>query len=81
MKCLAIADLFINAAMMDAGLKALKDKGIAVEVREWSHESIEKLQEDNLLVEQQGSEALALPAAVSPARGQRGWIVRPLPPE
>jgi D-3-phosphoglycerate dehydrogenase len=55
MKCLAIADLFINAAMMDAGLKALKDKGITVEVREWSHESIEKLQEDNLLVEQQGS--------------------------
>lgn len=44
MKCLAIADLFINAAMMDAGLNALKDKGIAVEVREWSHESIEKLQ-------------------------------------
>ena len=41
MKCLAIADLFINAAMMDAGLKALKDKGITVEVREWSHESIE----------------------------------------
>ena len=33
MKCLAIADLFINAAMMDAGLNALKDKGIAVEVR------------------------------------------------
>ena len=64
MKCLAIADLFINAAMMDAGLKALKDKGIAVEVREWSHESIKKLQEDNLLVEQQGSEALALPAAL-----------------
>lgn len=64
MKCLAIADLFINAAMMDAGLKALKDKGITVEVREWSHESIEKLQEDNLLVEQQGSEAVALPAAL-----------------
>lgn len=41
MKCLAIADLFINAAMMDTGLKALKDKGITVEVREWSHESIE----------------------------------------
>lgn len=64
MKCLAIADLFINAAMMDAGLNALKDKGITVEVREWSHESIEKLQEDNLRVEQQGSEAVALPAAL-----------------
>ncbi|POT58504.1 oxidoreductase [Citrobacter amalonaticus] len=61
MKCLAIADLFINAAMMDAGLKALRDKGIEVEVREWSHESVEKLQEDNLRVEQEGSEAVALP--------------------
>nr|WP_287856547.1 2-hydroxyacid dehydrogenase [Klebsiella sp.] len=64
MKCLAIADLFINTAMMDAGLKALKDKGIEVEVREWSHASIEKLQEDNLQVEQQGAEAVALPAAL-----------------
>ncbi len=26
MKCLAIADLFINAAMMESGLKALRDK-------------------------------------------------------
>ncbi|EPJ0881819.1 TPA: 2-hydroxyacid dehydrogenase [Citrobacter freundii] len=64
MKCLAIADLFINKAMMDAGLNALRDKGIDVEVREWSHESIEKLQEDNLRVEQEGAEAVALPAAL-----------------
>lgn len=46
MKCLAIADLFINAAMMESGLKALRDNGIEVEVREWSHDSVEKLQED-----------------------------------
>ncbi|WP_058910164.1 2-hydroxyacid dehydrogenase [Entomohabitans teleogrylli] len=64
MKCLAIADLFINAAMMDAGLKALRDKGIEVEVREWSHESIEKLQEDNLRIEQEGAEAVTLPDAL-----------------
>lgn len=64
MKCLAIADLFINKAMMDAGLNALRDKGIDVEVREWSHESVEKLQEDNLRVEQEGAEAVALPAAL-----------------
>ena len=51
MKCLAIADLFINAAMMESGLKALRDNGIEVEVREWSHGSVEKLQEDNLRVE------------------------------
>ncbi len=61
MKCLAIADLFINTAMMNAGLKALREQGIEVEVREWSHASIEKLQEDNLLVEQQGAEAVTLP--------------------
>lgn len=64
MKCLAIADLFINKAMMDAGLNALRDKGIDVEVREWSHESVEKLQEDNLRVEQEGAEAVALPEAL-----------------
>lgn len=64
MKCLAIADLFINKAMMDAGLNALRDKGIDVEVREWSHDSIEKLQEDNLRVGQEGAEAVTLPAAL-----------------
>lgn len=64
MKCLAIADLFINKAIMDAGLNALRDKGIDVEVREWSHESVEKLQEDNLRVEQEGAEAVALPEAL-----------------
>lgn len=42
MKCLAIADLFINAAMMESGLKALRDNGIEVEVREWSHDSVEE---------------------------------------
>lgn len=64
MKCLAIADLFINAAMMESGLKALRDKGIEVEIREWSHDSVEKLQEDNLRVEQEGAEAVALPEAL-----------------
>ncbi len=33
MKCLAIADLFINAAMMESGLKALRDKGISRNTR------------------------------------------------
>ncbi len=50
MKCLAIADLFINAAMMESGLKALRDNGIEVEVREWSHDSVEKLQEPRFYV-------------------------------
>ncbi len=42
MKCWQLPICFINAAMMEAGLKALKDKGIKVEVREWSHDSVEK---------------------------------------
>lgn len=61
MKCLAIADLFINTTMMENGLKALRDSGIEVDVREWSHPSVEKLQQDNLQVEQHGSEAVMLP--------------------
>jgi D-3-phosphoglycerate dehydrogenase len=61
MKCLAIADLFINHPMMEDGLRLLRARGIEVVVREWHHPSIEKLQEDNLRVEQEGAEAVALP--------------------
>lgn len=61
MKCLAFADLFIPKEMLTAGLSKLKDAGIDVTVREWYHESIEKLQEDNLAIEQGGSEVVELP--------------------
>lgn len=64
MKCLAIADLFIDKKMMENGLQDLVEKGIEVEVREWKHESIEKLQEDNIKSEQEGSEAVFLPNAL-----------------
>ncbi|RLM16009.1 oxidoreductase [Brenneria goodwinii] len=64
MKCLAIADLFINKATMNFGLQKLRDNGIDVIVREWKHDSLEKLQVDNLQVEQQGAEAVQLPAAL-----------------
>ena len=70
MKCLAIADLFINAAMMESGLKALRDNGIEVEVREWSHGSVEKLQEDNLRVEQEGAEASCQTGKSAPQAGK-----------
>lgn len=69
MKCLAIADLFINAAMMESGLKALRDNGIEVEVREWSHGSVEKLQEDNLRVEQEGAEAVVFTGSAASGNG------------
>lgn len=61
MKCLAIADLFIDVPMMEAGLAPLRARGIEVEIRQWRHPSIEKLQQDNLRVELEGAEALALP--------------------
>lgn len=61
MKCLAIADLFIPAAMMTAGLQKLKEAGIDVTVKEWKHPSLEQLQTDNLAIEQGGSEAIQLP--------------------
>jgi D-3-phosphoglycerate dehydrogenase len=47
--------------MMEDGLRLLRARGIEVVVREWHHPSIEKLQEDNLRVEQEGAEAVALP--------------------
>ncbi len=62
MKCLAISDLFINQQTMDAGLAKLRDEGIEVIVKPWAHSSIEKLQEDNLLIEQHGAEAVQLSA-------------------
>ena len=62
MKCLAIADLFIPRAMMESGLEALTQSGIEVVIRDWSHESVEKLQQDNLRIELDGAEAVALPA-------------------
>lgn len=47
----------------DDGIRT-ESAGIEVEVREWSHDSVEKLQEDNLRVEQEGAEAVALPEAL-----------------
>ena len=62
MKCLAIADLFIPPTMMARGLEALAQRGIEIMIRDWTHESVEKLQQDNLRIELDGAEAVALPA-------------------
>ncbi|MGE7601523.1 2-hydroxyacid dehydrogenase [Peribacillus sp. NPDC097675] len=61
MKCLAIADLFIPKGMMEQGLKKLADAGMDITVREWKHENLEQLQEDNLRIENGGSEVVELP--------------------
>ncbi len=61
MKCLAIADLFIDKQMMKEGLASLEDFGIEIIVKEWKHENLEALQNDNITLESKGSEAIALP--------------------
>ncbi|WP_210124346.1 MULTISPECIES: 2-hydroxyacid dehydrogenase [unclassified Staphylococcus] len=61
MKCLAIADLFIDKVMMEEGLNSLKEQNIELTVRTWEHSNLEALQEDNIKLEKNGSEAVSLP--------------------
>ncbi|MBU2699118.1 D-3-phosphoglycerate dehydrogenase [Sporomusaceae bacterium BoRhaA] len=61
MKLLAIGDMFIPADVMQNGLTSLTKYGVDITVREWKHENLEALQKDNLIVEQQGPEAVKLP--------------------
>ncbi len=62
MRVLAIGDKFIPAVVMEPGFAALRDLGHEVVVREWFHPDIKSLQADNLIVEQQGANAIPLPA-------------------
>lgn len=73
MKVLAIGDMFIPAEFMDAGLEKLREKGYQVDVREWKHATLTDLQHDNLLVEQQGPEAIDLPEDL--AEGIEGYDI------
>jgi len=61
LKCLAIADLFIDKKMMTKGLENLKEHGINVTIKMWQHSDLESLQEENIKLEKQGSEAVLLP--------------------
>ncbi len=61
MKVLAIGDMFIPPEFMHAGLEKLREKGMQVDVREWKHATLTDLQHDNLLVEQNGPDAVDLP--------------------
>lgn len=60
MRLLAIGDNFIGKEVMEEGLKELKGYGIEITVREWEHKNLEMLQKDNLLIEQNGPEAVEL---------------------
>ena len=46
---------------MKDGLAALAEQGVEIEVRPWEHPTLEELQEANLLVEQQGPNAIEMP--------------------
>lgn len=61
LRCLAIADLFIDKDMMGEGLESLNEHGIHVTIKTWAHPDLEALQEDNIKLEKQGSEAVLLP--------------------
>ncbi|MBW4829080.1 MAG: 2-hydroxyacid dehydrogenase [Clostridiaceae bacterium] len=61
MNLLAIADNFIDEKTMYNGLKDLEKIGVNIEIRNWYHENQEDLQRDNLLIEQNGPEAVELP--------------------
>lgn len=65
MKLLAIGDKFISKQIMEEGLEGLNEYGIQVSTREWEHENLEMLQKDNLLVEQNGPEAVELPESLT----------------
>lgn len=65
MKLLAIGDTFIPKDVMNEGLSGLDKYGIDVTVREWKHENLEMLQKDNLLVEQNGPDAVELPGELT----------------
>lgn len=65
MKCLAIADLFIDKQMMEEGLSRLKESGVEVTIKEWKHKDLEALQKDNIKLEQEGSEAIELPGELT----------------
>lgn len=60
MKILAFGDNLITPDMLSNGLLSLKEKGYEVTVRDWSHETVEDLQKDNLLIEQNGANAVEI---------------------
>lgn len=80
MKVLAIGDKFIPAEFMDAGLEKLREKGIQVDVREWKHDTLTELQHDNLLVEQNGPQAVDLPEELTQGIAVYDILVVQFPP-
>ncbi|WP_196592556.1 NAD(P)-dependent oxidoreductase [Pectinatus sottacetonis] len=60
MKILAFGDNLITSEMLSNGLKAFENNGDTVEIRDWSHKSVEDLQNDNIKIEQHGANAIEI---------------------
>lgn len=57
MKILGIGDLLIPASYIEAGFKPFIEKGWQLELVDWKRKDVEELQNINLKIEQEGSEA------------------------
>ena len=65
MKLLAISDTYIPSHFMEEGFADLGPLGVDVEVRCWEHPTLVALQKANLVIEQDGPDAIALPPEVT----------------
>ncbi|MFV1965515.1 MAG: 2-hydroxyacid dehydrogenase [Pirellulaceae bacterium] len=65
MKLLAVSDRYIPRPYMQQGLQPLEELGVDVHVRPWEHETLIELQQANLAIEQDGPEAVSLPAEIT----------------
>jgi D-3-phosphoglycerate dehydrogenase / 2-oxoglutarate reductase len=65
MKLLALADNYIPPQWVEAGLAPLRELGVEMEVRFWSHPTLVDLQRANLAIEQGGPAAVPLPDALT----------------
>lgn len=64
MKIVGIGDLFIPAKYIEKGFAPLREMGHTVEVLDWPLKDFSELQNYNLLIEKNGSEALTPPECV-----------------
>ncbi|MGL4943258.1 MAG: 2-hydroxyacid dehydrogenase [Thermoguttaceae bacterium] len=80
MKLIAISDRYIPRAAMEAGLADLKPFGIEVVVCPWEHDTLEELQAANLKIEQEGPDAVPLPASLDETIRGGDIVVTQFPP-
>jgi len=79
-KILAIADAYIPLDLLEPGTQALVDAGHDVTYMEWETDSIEKLQEVNLLIELNGPNEVALPDEITKAAADADVIITQFAP-